>query len=580
MSQVIRLSDIAQREQDRLKLLRSLSILDTPADAHFDRIAALTSKALDAPIALISLVDERRQWFKSAVGLDVKETPREHSFCRYAMTGDNVLVVEDAHTDHRFRDNLLVTGAPHLRFYAGAPLRFWNGLNLGTLCVLDLCPRKFGAREREILKLLAETVVDLIGRQAPPGSGFVGNSGRSAMAGVRDGAESKQDGLAALRTLTGGVAHEFNNLIGVIVANLGMIGEVPGMPRVTKRVAASLRAAERGRDITRKLLSFSGQDAAEAAPVDVNQAVDDGMAALRTALPASIKMSLHLDRDAGPVAVAADELANALTALVDNSVAAMPDGGRLVVETARRSVSVPDPEGDGLVRSDRVIISVSDTGVGMSTQTAAHATEPFYTTREPGAAAGLGLSVVHGFASRHGGSVSLWSIPGRGTTVSIDLPRAGVPGDRPAGLGDEAPVAGGDGRTVLVVDDDAALRIAVGEALTGLGYRVRTSDSARQAMADLASPGPIDVLVADLVLSDGLTGCDVIAAAAHWKPETRSILTTGLSKQIIDRFVDLTDAGPILPKPYDIHELDRRIRDALSCPAGASPVTSAATGSS
>jgi diguanylate cyclase (GGDEF)-like protein len=147
-------------EKERLAALDSYEILDTGADAGFDRLTRLASALLDAPIAAVTLVDEQRQWFKSRVGLDVCGGPRGHAFCAHAILGDDVMVVEDATKDDRFRDNPLVTGDPNIRFYAGAPLINRDGFELGTLCVIDTIPRQLSPANRRVLKDLAAMAVD------------------------------------------------------------------------------------------------------------------------------------------------------------------------------------------------------------------------------------------------------------------------------------------------------------------------------------------------------------------------------------------------------------------------------------
>ncbi len=149
-------------ETDRLSVLQSYELLDTPADEAFDRITRLASHLLGTPIALVSLIDAERQWFKSRQGLEAQETPREFAFCDHAIRGDDLLVVPDASLDDRFRDNPLVTGAPDIRFYAGAPLVAPCGSKLGTLCVIDRAPRQIDERQRQVLKDLAAIVMDEI----------------------------------------------------------------------------------------------------------------------------------------------------------------------------------------------------------------------------------------------------------------------------------------------------------------------------------------------------------------------------------------------------------------------------------
>ncbi len=151
--------ELPSNDAARVATLRSLNILDTPRDNRFDRYTRITARIFDMPIVLISLVDDRRQWFKSAEGLDVEETSRDISFCAHAILGDDVLEVPNARRDPRFRDNPLVVEQPRIRFYAGAPLEAPNGHKLGTLCVIDRVPRQLSDEEKTMLKNLADMVV-------------------------------------------------------------------------------------------------------------------------------------------------------------------------------------------------------------------------------------------------------------------------------------------------------------------------------------------------------------------------------------------------------------------------------------
>lgn len=151
-------------EEARLNALRALLLLDTPPEDRFDRIVAFAAEELDMPIALISLVDEHRQWFKSRVGLDAAETARDISFCGHAITQPATFVVDDALRDDRFRDNPLVTGGPEIRFYAGAPLRLPSGHAVGTLCVLDTRPRTLDRVDHALLAALRDLIVEEIAK--------------------------------------------------------------------------------------------------------------------------------------------------------------------------------------------------------------------------------------------------------------------------------------------------------------------------------------------------------------------------------------------------------------------------------
>ncbi|RPH43510.1 MAG: GAF domain-containing protein [Burkholderiales bacterium] len=158
---------IPENEAERLEALRELLILDTPPEERFDRVIQFAAEEFDAPIAVLSLVDAERNWFKSFVGLDVCEVPRDVAFCSHAILQPEVLVVEDATLDPRFADNPLVTGGPGLRFYAGAPLQS-HGQRIGTLCVLDVVPRRFDATDIAILRSLRTLVQDELERRTEP----------------------------------------------------------------------------------------------------------------------------------------------------------------------------------------------------------------------------------------------------------------------------------------------------------------------------------------------------------------------------------------------------------------------------
>ena len=148
--------DTPHDEETRLRTLRSLNILDTPAEERFDRLTRLAKRMFGVPIALVSLVDENRQWFKSCVGLSASETPRDISFCGHAILGNEIFIIPDATKDERFADNPLVLNEPNIRFYAGCPLRYLDGSKLGTLCIIDTAPRSLGEEDLEAFKDLAE----------------------------------------------------------------------------------------------------------------------------------------------------------------------------------------------------------------------------------------------------------------------------------------------------------------------------------------------------------------------------------------------------------------------------------------
>lgn len=147
------------KEDQRVALLHAMEVLDTPSSPNFDRICVIAREYFRVPIALVSFVDTNRQWFKARCGLDVTQTPREVAFCSFTILQDDLFIVNDTHEDERFRNNALVTGDPHIRFYAGAPITFSSGINLGSVCIIDRVPRRLDAAQRMVLKHLADIAV-------------------------------------------------------------------------------------------------------------------------------------------------------------------------------------------------------------------------------------------------------------------------------------------------------------------------------------------------------------------------------------------------------------------------------------
>jgi PAS domain S-box-containing protein len=372
--------------------------------------------------------------------------------------------------------------------------------------------------------------------------------------------------MEALGQLTGGIAHDFNNLLTVILANLQMLEDevLPGSPASDLAGRAS-RAAQRGAELTRKLLIFARRQRLEATSLDVNEIVSNVTGMLTRTLGEHIHIAELLDPDAPRVFVDGTQLETALLNLAVNARDAMPHGGRLSISSGIAIVGDHDYPESGLVAGRYVVVSVSDTGTGMSEEVLARAFEPFFTTKEAGKGTGLGLSMVYGFARQSAGHVSLRSEPGRGTTVTLYLPLAKG--------ADAATVAGSTGRpsgseTVLLVEDDDEVRIATRKLLAGLGYRVVEAADARTALALLDATRDVRLMLTDVVLAQGAGGPELARDARRLRPDLKVVFMSGYVPDGVAFPGQLELNEFFLSKPFRKEELAQRLRLALDSGEG------------
>jgi PAS domain S-box-containing protein len=409
-----------------------------------------------------------------------------------------------------------------------------------------------------------------------------GRRGRTAM--MRDLTEIKQaetklreaqaqlqhaQKMEAIGRLAGGVAHDFNNLLGIIQGFGDMARRaLPEEHPVQRRLQTMLKAAEKGANLTRQLLAFARREPQEAVALDVNRVVADLDSMLRRLIGEDIALLTRLAESVPRVKGDAGQLEQVIVNLAVNGRDAMPQGGRLTIETSVEEPS-PDAIGAGDVRrSSRVVrLSVSDTGCGMDEGTLARAFEPFFTTKPVGKGTGLGLSIVYGIVTQVGGHVRGESVLGRGTTFHVLLPALveseGVEGVKPRG---EHPAAGGS-ETVLVVEDDGDLREIVAESLRDHGYRVLVGATGEEALRLVAQfLGEFDLLLTDVVMPE-MSGKDLAGRLKAMYPAMRVLFMSGYTDDTFDRYELSLDEGAFIEKPFTAERLVREIRAALTRPA-------------
>jgi len=370
--------------------------------------------------------------------------------------------------------------------------------------------------------------------------------------------------MEAIGQLTGGIAHDFNNLLTVILGNVELLEQLLAEPLPLTLAREAREAAEMGARLTDRLLTFSRRRRLEQQTVDLNEIVLGMFELLRRTLGEPVDLSTALKSDLWLTAADPVAIENAILNLAINARDAMPKGGRIVIETRN---AILDDESlaqiPGLTAGEFVQLSVSDAGDGMPPEVRDRAFEPFFTTKGPGKGSGLGLATIYGFAKQSGGHATIYSEIGKGTTVNIYLPRA-LADDRMAeDVVAEAPVGRGHGERILVVEDDERVRRLTRGRLESLGYVIVEAANAPEALAILSAGERLSLVFTDLVMPGGMSGMDLCRhIRARW-PETRLLLTSGYSAELLDGEELRTLNLKVIRKPYRQVELAQFIRDGL-----------------
>ena len=366
--------------------------------------------------------------------------------------------------------------------------------------------------------------------------------------------------IEAIGQLTGGVAHDFNNLLMVIAGGLEMLESQSDPARRRRLIDGMRQAAQRGAGLTRQLLAFSRRSELKPESVDVALQIGGMRELLDRSLRGDVHVSLELGEGLWPIEVDPSELELVVLNLAVNARDAMPQGGTIRI----RAENVSDPA-DGELTGDYVRLSVADDGVGMSDDVKAHVFEPFYTTKEIGRGSGLGLAQVHGFAKQSGGAVQVESELGRGTTMSLLLPRS----NRPPARGEyhlidlhvepNRPRAAG---SVLLVEDDDEVAALVSEMLEQLGYEVIRTASAAAALGALSNGRSIDLVFSDIMMPGGMNGVE-LAREVRSRRRNLPVLLTSAYAEAAQKSAD-AEGVRILSKPYRLAELAVALSTAIT----------------
>ncbi len=369
--------------------------------------------------------------------------------------------------------------------------------------------------------------------------------------------------MEAVGRLAGGVAHDFNNLLGVITGYGEIVHrQLPGADPLKGKVEQILKAAERAAGLTRQLLAFGRKQVLQPEILDLNAAVSDMEKMLRRLIGEDVELSTRLEPRLGNVRADPGQIEQVLMNLAVNARDAMPEGGRLTIETRNADLEAEYAATHPPTRpGPYVMLAVTDTGAGMDAATQARIFEPFFSTKEVGRGTGLGLSTVYGIVKQSDGYVWVYSEVGLGTTFKIYLPR----------VDEEAPLAQAEGpaprlrgaETVLLVEDEASLRELLREALEANGYSVLVaSDGAEALQIAEAHRSPIQIMVTDVIMP-GLTGPKLVELVARTRPAMKVLYISGYSDESIIRHGLVGPGRAFLSKPFGPEVLLRRVRESL-----------------
>ena len=378
--------------------------------------------------------------------------------------------------------------------------------------------------------------------------------------------------MDALGQLTGGMAHDFNNLLTVIIGNLDLLQDAIGDNAVARKAAEqALKAGLRGADLTRNLLAFARRQTLAAEAFDLNHLVSTTADLLRRTLGEQISIELALDATLAPALADPAQVESALTNMAINARDAMPNGGRLTIETANKRLDEQyAAENVDAAPGDYVMLAVSDTGTGIPPEVLGRVFEPFFTTKEHGRGTGLGLAMIYGFAKQSQGHVKIYSEMGHGTTVRLYLPCGAPAAVKAEGSGDEHALPAGNA-AVLVVEDNADVRRVATASLRSLGYRVSEAADGPSGLAALRADDTIALLFTDIVMPGGMTGYDLAREAKRLRPDIAVLLTSGFAEASLQAAGPGQVKYPRLGKPYRKAELARAVRDALRANPAAGP---------
>jgi PAS domain S-box-containing protein len=372
--------------------------------------------------------------------------------------------------------------------------------------------------------------------------------------------------MEAIGQLTGGIAHDFNNLLAGIAGSLELIQKRVGDQGITgfdRHLGIAQASAQRAAALTQRLLAFSRRQTLDPKPVDVNRLISGVEDLLRRSVDPQIEIAFVGAIGLWLTKIDAAQLESALLNLVINARDAMPEGGRITIETANKWIDGRAAKERELEAGQYISLCVTDTGTGMTPDVIERAFDPFFTTKPLGQGTGLGLSMIHGFVRQSGGQVRIYSEIGQGTTMCLYLPRFAGELDAEDLAGTEGPLEPSHGETVLVIDDEESIRMLISDVLEEAGYRVLEAADGPSGLKILQSETRIDLLISDVGLPGGFNGRQVADAARQTRPDLKVLFVTGYAENAVVGNGHLDPGMQVITKPFAMTALALRVREII-----------------
>jgi PAS domain S-box-containing protein len=370
--------------------------------------------------------------------------------------------------------------------------------------------------------------------------------------------------MESVGQLTGGIAHDFNNMLAVITSTIDILADaVSDKPQLAAIAKLISEAADRGAELTGHLLAFARKQPLQPREIDANALMIESEKLLRRTLGEQVEIELRLESNVWPALIDPTQLTTALLNLAVNARDAMPDGGKLTLETKNVVLDQDYARANAEVQAgDYVMVAVSDTGGGIPEAIRQKIFEPFFTTKDVGRGTGLGLSMVYGFVKQSAGHIKVYSEEGHGTTFKLYLPRASAQAADVAEALPESAIEGGS-ETILIVEDDALVRGSVTTLLQSLGYETLTAANAAEALAIADGGALFDLLFTDVIMPGTMNGRQLAEEMAKRRASLKVLFTSGYTENAIIHHGRLDPGVLLLTKPYRNVELARMLRSAL-----------------
>ncbi|MBI6719113.1 PAS domain-containing protein [Pseudomonas syringae] len=539
----------AEEERDRLNELLRIFTAAVPGVVY---AKDLEGRMLVANRGTADLIGKPPEFFIGKTDLDFLDDQQQ---ARILMETDRRIMQNNVSEQIEEQVNL-ADGSAAIWLSTKAPLLDENGEVIGLIgSSIDVTARKKAEEAvRELNQTLEQRIEQAVFEREQ----------------IEDALRHSQK-MDAVGQLTGGIAHDFNNLLAGISGSLELITKRLAQGRVgdvDRYVSVAQGAVRRAASLTHRLLAFSRRQTLSPRVTDVNGLIHDMEELIARTVGPEIDIKVVAQNDLWPALIDHAQLESSLLNLCLNARDAMPNGGRIIIETANASLEECTDPDHGIPAGEHLSIRVTDTGIGMSPDIAAKAFEPFFTTKAIGAGTGLGLSMVYGFVRQSGGQIRVESVEGQGTSVVMHLPRhtaENAPRAVEPEVIEEPPHHTGE--TVLVVDDEPSVRMLVAEVISGLGYNCLEAADAQSGLQILQSDTRIDLLISDIGLPGGMNGREMADAAGDCRPGLPTLFITGYAKTSVLDDCHLRPCTQVLTKPFGLDALAGRVTGLIGADA-------------